>query len=308
MTNRTIDLLTRANPVQGTPSMEPPERLRRLIEAEGQPAPAHRRRGIMARRGLPRALVALATAGGAAAASLMLASAPSNPNLNVAAAAYATVSSGGGVLEAHFLDRMFVGPHRRAVSYEHREWLDPSTGMRRDRRTLPPPLGRNVTFEMASSPGWVETWNNGSFEKEREAIHRVAYHLPTLAGERNVGEHMPFDPVEGIEAFRRLYLDGSIKLVGHARLHGRRLWKLEAVAGIASYGHGEAPRPIETVVILVDPSTYLPMVQRVIDVLHKPTVQSETELLGYRRLPAGPASEALLKLTSQHPRARVLTR
>jgi hypothetical protein len=57
----------------------------------------------------------------------------------------------------------------------------------------------------------------------------------------------------------------------------------------------------------VDPRTYLPVVQRQVLL---PTrgrhVEGEDELVGYRRLPLGTSSEALLKVVYQHPHARVL--
>lgn len=71
-------------------------------------------------------------------------------------------------------------------------------------------------------------------------------------------------------------------------MHGRLLWKLESVAGIAVLaGHGK-PVPVTTLVVLVDPHSYLPVVQRWIDVMAaKHPVEAESELIGYRRLPAG---------------------
>ena len=98
-------------------------------------------------------------------------------------------------------------------------------------------------------------------------------------------------------------------MVGRERRYGWLLRKLEGDVAFGFHPFHAKLVPILAVVVLVDPRTYLPVIQRTVSLLpgHRRQVQSESELLGYRRLPSGTASEALLKLSAQHPRARVVT-
>jgi hypothetical protein len=309
-----IALLAAANPVPELPAAEPPERLRRSIEAEGQAARRHRPTGRMVRT-MAAALAAML----AATVGLLLSNGASSPGLNVAAAAYAATSSGSGVLEARFLDSMFL-PHGRVVASHHREWIDASTGMRRERRTLSTLTSRHPqeVYELASSLGWIETWDSAA--GELNVIRRIRY---STGGDRggvpDPGPHggtvqapaggATAQAPAGVATYRRLYRERSLKLVGRERRDGRMLWKLEGDVAFAFHSFRAKPIPIMAMVVLVDPRTYLPVVQRTVDLLpgHRRRVQTESELLGYRRLPGGAASEALLKLYTQHPRARVLT-
>jgi len=85
------------------------------------------------------------------------------------------------------------------------------------------------------------------------------------------------------------------------------VWKLEG-PGSASTDHGKTV-PFETVVMLVDQTDYLPVLRQRISLL-RPShpIESETELLKYRRLPTDPETEALLRVAPQHPHARIETR
>ena len=339
--NDTLALLAAANPVPELPAAESPERLRRLIEAEDHTEGGARlhtpagnlieaeghtvggaRRRAAARR-LMRPLAAVGAAMLAATVGLLLSNGASSPGLNIAAAAYAATSSGSGVLEARFVDRTFLA-HGRVVTSHHREWIDATTGMRRERRTLSALIGRHPSeiYELASSPGWIEIWDSAAGEQnvvrrvrysaEQKVVRRVRY---SAAGERG-GAPRPDGPrggttqtPTGVATYRRLYRERSIKLVGRERRDGRLLWKLEGDVGFALYSFHAKLVPIMAVVVLVDPRTYLPVVQRTVSLLpgHRRQVQAESELLGYRRLPGGAASEALLKLSTQHPRARVVS-
>ena len=107
---------------------------------------------------------------------------------------------------------------------------------------------------------------------------------------------------------------------GASARDGRLLWKLEGDVAFGFHSlhvHGKpfvlhpSPGklvPLMALVVVVDPRTYLPIVQRTVLLLpgHRRQVQQESELLGYRRLPSAAASEALLKLSAQHPHARVV--
>lgn len=291
MKDNAIIRLAAANPVSHVPMVEPPERLRRLIEDQ-QPTPPAARREAPHGRAL-RTLLALAIpiAGLVVAATIAW---QRGPSLNVAAAAYAASSPTSGILEARFIERLFDAAHP-TISYRRREWIEASSGRRREQRTLP----SHTTFEVASSPGWIETWSGSAHSKG--AIDRMRY--------RPAGSALGEEGTPGIETYRRLYQEHLIKLVGHERLHGRELWKLESVAAFAKYSAHAKPVPIFAEVVLVDPSTYLPVVQRQIDLLRAGhPVVAESELVAYRRLGEDPQSQALLEVSSQHPGLRVLTR
>jgi hypothetical protein len=304
MSNHMIARLAAANPVPDPPPVEQAERLRRLIEAEGHAMGVARRRTSARRRMRPLAVVGAAML--ATTVGLLLSNGASSPGLNIAAAAYAATSSGGGVLEARFVDRMFLA-HERVATSHHREWIDASAGMRRERRTLPALISRHphLVYEMASSPGWIEAWSSAA--GQTNVIYRVRYRArPALVGKpRPVSSSGATQEPAGIEAYRRLYRDGAIRLVGRERRGGRLLWKLEGVVGFAHTSAHAKLVPLLALVVLVDPRTYLPVVQRTVNLLpgHRRQVQEESELLGYRRLPGGAASETLLKLAAQHPHA-----
>lgn len=294
----TLALLAAINPVPELPTTEPPERLCRLIEAEGQAAGRTQRHTPTGK--MVRTMAAALAAMLAAAVGLLLSNGASGPGLNIAAAAYAATSSGSGVLEARFLDSMFLS-HGRIVASHHREWIDASTGMRRERRTLSALISRHphVVYELASSPDWIETWSSAA--GERNVIQRIRY--------RGVSGGGAAQAPAGIATYRRLYRERSIRLAGHERQAGRLLWKLEGDIAFAFHSFHAKPVPIMAVVVLVDPRTYLPVIQRTVSLLpgHRRQVQTESDLLGYRRLPGDAASEALLKLSVQHPRARVVS-
>ncbi len=112
--------------------------------------------------------------------------------------------------------------------------------------------------------------------------------------------------VEGIALYRTLYRNGLMRLVGRERRDGRSLWKLESRP--ASYDANGRRVAIHTrLVVLVDPKTFLPIVERLIDVVlpGHPTLL-ESDLLSYRRLPSSEGHSKLFELTAQHPNARVL--
>jgi hypothetical protein len=320
MSDHTIARLAAANPVPVPPPVEPAERLRRLIEAEYPPMSAHARRR-RARGNTVRALAVAAVALAASFTGLVLSDGSSSPGVNVAAAAYAATAAGGGVVEARFVERMRLS-RGRVVRYGHREWLDAAAERRRDRSVVPATLIRGSgrsTEELATSPHWLETWSSSEAdvvrripsslrEREADVVRRILSSsrkrltdAPQPAAGAGVGQ-----APAGIEMFRRLYREQPIKLIGHERWHGRLLWKLEGYVGFARTSAHAKLVPILAEVVLVDPRTYLPVVQRQILLTTRGRhVEGEDELVGYRRLPLGASSEALLKVTLQHPHAHV---
>ncbi len=287
MNSDPLALLAAADPVAELPPVAPVESLTCLREST--PAGA-RPRGRL--RG--RAVGAAAVVGALAAwTGLVLSTGSSGPGVNVAAAAYAATSGGNGVIEAEFEIRSILhGAAQPAL--RHREWLDAATGRRRE-QTIG--HGEKVQSELALSPGWAEIWSSG----------------PTTAGtilrfKDQTRDEKPLKP-SGLEFYRQLYQGGAIKLVGRQVLDGRLVWKLEGVVGFTQRHRGARLQPISGEVILVDPTTYLPVIEREVDLTRAghPTVL-ETRLIHYRRIPQGPGSEALVLLSAVHRGAPTISR
>jgi len=275
-----LALLAAANPVAELPPVAPVESLTCLRESTPAGAPRRRRRSR-------RLAVSAAAVAGALAAwtGLVLSTGSSGPGVNVAAAAYAATSAGNGVIEAEFAIRSFL-PGAAQPTLRHREWLDAATGRRRE-QTIGP--GEKVQTELALSPGWTEIWSTG----------------PTAAGtifrfKDQTRAEKTIKP-SGLEFYRQLYEAGAVKLVGRQALGGRLLWKLEGDVGFTQRRRGARPQPIFGEVILVDPVTYLPVIERQVDLTRPghPAIL-ETRLTHYRRVPQGPDSEALVLLSAVH--------
>ncbi len=280
MTTDPLTLLAAANPVAKLPPVAPVESLTCLRESP--PAGAQSRRRRSRRLAAGAAAVAGVLAG---SLGLVLSTGSSGPGVNVAAAAYAATSAGDGVIEAEFAIRSFL-PAAAQPALRHREWLDAATGRRRE-QTIGP--GEKVQTELALSPGWTEIWSTG----------------PTAAGtifrfKDQTRAEKTLKP-NGLEFYRQLYQGGAIKLVGRQALDGRLLWKLEGDVGFTQWRRGARLQPVFGEVILVDPITYLPVIERQVDLTRAghPAIL-ETRLVHYRRVPAGPDSEALVLLSAAH--------
>jgi hypothetical protein len=227
----------------------------------------------------------------ALAINLTLSGGSSGPGVNVAAAAYAATSPGNGVIEAEFLIRPSL-PGLAQTPIRHREWLDAASGRRREQT-----LGRSgsVESELLTSPGRAEVWESG----------------PTPAGTilRFKDQAPASEPVkpDGLGLYRRLYEGGSVRVVGRETLDGRVLWKLEGIVGFTRRRSRGPLRPVFGEVVLVDPTTYLPVIERQTDLTRPghPTML-ETRLIRYRRVPRGPSGEALAPLSAAHHGARIL--
>jgi hypothetical protein len=282
MTNDPLALLAAANPVPELPTVAPVENLPCLAET---PHAAHARRS---RRpwaiavGATAALAVLAVAIG-----LTLSGGSSGPGVDVAAAAYAATSPDDGVIEAEFvIGRSLAAPAQATI--RHREWLDAATGRRRVQT-----LARNgdVESELATSPGSVDIWESGP-----AAPGTILHFKAKKPAEQKVKP-------DGLALYRRLYKDGTVRLVGKEAFGGRMLWRLEGAIGFTKSGPHEPLRPVFGEV----PTTYLPVVERQVDLTRPghPTML-ETRLTRYRRIPHGPHSDALVLLSAAHPGARVL--
>lgn len=134
-----------------------------------------RRAAVGCDSGLHHGGAAVLAAAAAAAGGLVLAGGSSGPGVNVAAAAYAATSTGGRVLEAQFVDRVFIRVFDRSrapVTFHRREWIDTNTESPRTRRVFQAYIRRTrtMTFESATAPGRVEFWNGT--EGAPSVIHR----------------------------------------------------------------------------------------------------------------------------------------
>jgi hypothetical protein len=282
-----LAMLAAANPVPELPAVAPVERLTCLTESP---------RSSLARRGKrPRGIAvgAVAFIGVVVVAiGVTLSHGSSGPGVDVAAAAYAATSPGNGVIEAEFVVRRSL-PGFAQTPIRHREWLDATTGRRRE-QTLA--ANGSVESEVLASPGRAEIWE----PRPPAAGIILRFRNQTTASE-------PVKPNDGLGLYRRLYEERSVRVVGRETPDGRTLWKLEGNIGYTRRSLHDPLRPIFGEVVLVDPTTYLPVVERQIDLTRPghPTML-ETRLIRYRRVPRGPSREALRPLSAAHHGARIL--
>jgi hypothetical protein len=296
-----------ANPVPELPAVEPVERLRRTLEQE-PPLAARSPRERPGRSIVRLAVSAAALALVAVGAGVMIVSGSSGPGVNVAAAAFAAVSPPNGIIEAEFVQRV---PHGKlSFLLPQREWIEPSTGRRRERNVTPARVhGKHLVMEQATSPGWIELWD--SAESEADTIFRIrdapgARSAP--GGPQQPAEiRAPGSAEAGLALYRRLFQERSIRLVGRERHDGRELWKLESYVAFAQANRKARLTPLIAIVVLVDPRTFLPVVERQLNLMRPGhPVMVETVLVRSRHLSASPAREAQLTLTAVHPRAHVV--
>jgi hypothetical protein len=306
-----VDAMTRlaaANPVRAQPAVESPERLRRLIK-DGAPMPdlgerrdAHSSmsRGSRMRR---RALVAVPICVAASVAGIVLSSGSSGPGVNVAAAAYAATSPRAGLVEAVFMTGVLRGSQAGGTLLQ-REWNDAAAGLRRERDSTTGPYGdtrETHVLEIVDAPGRLEMWSAG---REANTITRV-----TEPGERKLGiafGGISLAGVEGIKLYRKAYREGLIRLVGRGSYNGRLLWKLETPRG--RVGPVGSQNSHTSLVVLVDPKTFLPVSVRQKDLeLRGHPVVVESNLVSYRHVVGGEPEGKLFDLATQHPDARVRT-
>jgi hypothetical protein len=303
----TVELMARlaaANPVSEAPRIESPERLRRLIEddapaldlRERRPRSSSADRISRVRRG---ALIAAPLCLAASVVGVVVISGSGGPGVNVAAAAYAATSPKSGIVEASFITHIERGVQAGSVMRQ-REWDDAPRGLRRERVIFTEVFdGKRQTHlsESASAPGRRETWYRGHLQVS--TVPRVgALHDLKL---RLVFGEVTLDGVEGVQLYRALYRRGLMRLVGRERRAGQSLWKLESAA--TSYDADGRRFALHTrLVVLVDPKTFLPILERQIDAaLPGHPTMSESDLLSYRRLASSQSSANLLSIAAQHP-------
>jgi hypothetical protein len=229
---------------------------------------------------LAGALVAGAVAFGAVLLTLWA----SGPASNVAAAAYAATSPGGGVLHAVFETR---GASGRGAVFRQEQWIDSATGKERELTTI-----GSQTTERVTSPQFAETWSSGApstIYTDRGPTSKVAFAFDGLT----------VSGLDGVALFRQLYSSRRIKLAGRVRHDGQTLWRLESTR----LGFGS---PTKRLVMLLDPHTFLPTVQTIEDISNPkhPRVISESRLVAYGHIAGSIAQN--LNVRSRHPNARVL--
>jgi hypothetical protein len=219
----------------------------------------------------------------------------SRSRLDVAAAAYAATSPGTGVIESIFETRAQVGG--RELVFAQHQWLDASTSQAREQITYSG-AGKSQITDRASRPGSQETWSNAAGENvvRRERVRYTPQASWGFAG-------LQLEGVGGVTFFRRLYREGKMHLVGHVHSDGVELWKLESSSTTVD------ERPHTRLVALVDPGTFLPSRQTLLDVsdpAHPRTLASSV-LVAYRHRPATDAA-SVFDLRAQYPTAQFVTR
>jgi len=310
--------LAAADPVQAAPAAESPERLRCLLEQEPVPepgAPSQRGGAISGRRtllagsllGLAGCLAALLFLGGSGGAGV-----------NVAAAAYAATSPGSGIVEAVFVAHSFDSAEPAVLRQQ--EWLDASSEQRRELNTLEEagsPPARQVT-DWVFSPHVTEEWAPGSAtgrgQLARKDVPRGqwAQIIVRLQHEnRTLAQHIAFagigmSGVEGIDLYRDLYRKGWMRIAGRVSKGARLLWRLESRGGVGRPGSSGVVHT--KLVVLVDPVSFLPVRETLLDVARpgRPRVLVVSELVRYRRIAVTPGTLKLFDLAVQHPSARVV--
>jgi hypothetical protein len=309
----TVDPMARlaaANPVSDPPPAASPERLRRLIEDDA-PAPGlgEERYGSPRASGgsrtLRRALVAVSLCLAGGVAGIVLSSGSSGPGVNVAAAAYAATSPQEGIVEAVLLTRIFRGSEAGGT-LRQREWLDSAKGLRREQDSTTGPYGNTQethVLESVSAPKRWESWSAGS---EANLVTRVRVSREVRMNTAFGG--ISVTGVEGITLFRQLYRRGGMVLVGRERHVGRLLWKLESRPFSGTNGRKLGVGTHTRLIVLVDPTSFLPVTERQIDIAlpGHPTVV-ESNLLSYGRYAGRESEGGLFDLASAHPSARVRT-
>jgi hypothetical protein len=288
MTTDPLELLAASNPVRELPPVAPFESLACLRErpSAGRAKPARRMR-----RSVVRAAILVGVVAGGAA--LLFSDGSSGPGVNIAAAAFAATSAGNGVIEAEFLVRSGRPQEARAPLFRRREWLQAATGRRRE-QTLSG-TGK-IETETATGPGMFETWVAGPTA------------TGTIVRSRIYTSGIESLKPDGLALYRQLYQDRGVSVVGRTVLDGQPAWKLESVVGWAIHRTGGPSIPIIGEVVLVDPHTYLPVVERQVNLTRAghPTM-IESRLTRYRRLSRTASSERLVLLSTVRPGAKIMT-
>ncbi|MGA9874443.1 MAG: hypothetical protein WBQ21_01390 [Solirubrobacteraceae bacterium] len=328
MNDDPMALLVAANPVPQPPPVDSPEALRRRIEAEAEreqaPGSAERRFVRTGERGrvlggrvrwVRPAFGGLLLAVLVSVAGVLLSAGSPGPGLNVLAAVYAATMPKPGIVETVTLTRSYSGAGRERTE-RLREWSDSGLQFKRGLTTVTGshiPASNPKILDVVYTPRVWEAWSNtrGSSllpwngSHQPNTVHRIAWYRSFhpdeqrmgFAGEGLVGEAWA-------QRFRSLYRAGQMRVVGHQRRGGRSLWKIEeGAAGAKARAREDGTRYY----VLVDPHTFLPVYTRLINLaLPGDPAIYETELLGYRTLSAGDASQRVFDLAAQHPSSRVL--
>jgi hypothetical protein len=329
MSDDSIARLAAANPVQSPPPVDPPEVLRRRIEAQAaEPEQAvGPGNGRLARTGAPHrmlggrvrwarpALGGLLLAVVASVVAVLLSAGSPSPGLNVLAAVYAATMPKPGVVETVTITHTYGGSGHDRVE-RLREWSDSGLQLKRGLTTV---TGSHLSasnpqiLDVVYTPRAWEEWSNTRGASllpwrsphQPNVVHRITWHRSFHPDDQQmgfVGEGVVGDA--WAQRFRSLYLAGRMRVTGHERRGGRSLWRIEE--GPAET-RGRAREDGTRYYVLVDPHSFLPVYTRLINLTlpGHPTIY-ETELLGYRTLPYSDASQRVFDLAAQHPASRVL--
>jgi hypothetical protein len=311
MNGDVIERLARANPVPELPEVQPVERL--LERLQGEPPRRTPLRPEKAGRRRARILAGAALAAAVCAAVLAFTAGSPDRGVNVLAAVYAATAPKGGTVESVTVTRTFRGPGRGTAD-TLREWSDAGSGRRRGLTVSRALSGHAIQVDRVYAPGVWEEWGDhasraalapfGGSAPEANVIYRLLW----SAGREPSSAHMGFlgSGIVGAQFtqfYRALYQRGGWRVAGREQRGGRSLWRLEASPKLA---RARAREDHTRFYVLVDPHSFLPVYERLIDLTPggERTV-SESELASYKVL--GTVNEALFDLAAQHPGARVQT-
>ncbi len=297
--NRLMAALAATNPVTELPAVPPAAHIHERV-AGTPPTTAPARAAGHAPKHLNRLAFAGPLCAALAVGVLILLMGSSQPRLDVLASAYAATSPTAGVLEAVFQSTTRTGGED--TTFEQHEWVDTQTHQIRELITKSSVAGGTEITDRVSSPGIVESWSNAY---EPSVIRRELTTYTPRSTAWGFGG-LQLEGLGGTDLFRALYRAGKIQVVGRIDLHGEQLWKLQSSTTTI------AGRPHTRLVVLLDPHTFLPSSQILLNVSNprRLEVLTTSRLSTYRHLrtAVNSNSNTLFNLSAQHSGTTLHTR
>ena len=318
MNGDVMERLARANPVTEPPQVAPLPSIDQLIEQDSDAlAPPRKATGAGGRPPRRRLAAASVFAAAACAAALLALAGSSDRSVNVLAEVYAATAPRGGIVESVTVMRMFGGPGH-STRDELREWAEQASERRRGLtgvRSLDGPAPPAQADKVYSPTVWEAWASPGGLAGIRPLGGRsprpnVVYRYVWAAGHTPESKSMGFlgSSIVGSQFtafYRQLYASGGWRVAGHERRGGKLLWRLEETPAQAQR---RAREDHTRFYVLVDPTSFLPVYERLIQLTPAgPRTARESELVSYRTLPSTPQNDGVFDLPVQHRGARVIT-
>jgi hypothetical protein len=281
--------LAAANPVSEPPTVPTAARIRETWPHEGTQAAEPAAGRTQTRRNLLPLAGSLAAALTVAAVVLLVGA--SRPQINVLASAYAATSPAPGIIEAVFQSTTRVDG--RDETFRQQEWVDATTHQVRELNTKTTATTGSEVNDRVSNPGVVESWSNAY---EPGVVRRELTTYTPRSTAWGFGG-LQLEALGGTALFRDLYRAGQVRLVGRVVLNGKQLWKLRSASTTVD------GRPHTELIVLLDPRTFLPTRQSLLNVSEprRPEVLTTSQLISYRQLHAAASGNTIFNLTAQHP-------